>query len=409
MTLPGRCQRPQKEQALCIRRRSVLLSRATLVLGLGLSLLGFGCGSSSQLQPFQSGDPLPVAASFVDPTARLAGPVTIGARVYVAPFARIEADKGLIHIGDETDLQDNVFVQGDVFLGDRVLLAHGCTIKGPARLGATGGLTCFVGFNGEVDGGQVEPDAMVGLMARLGPGVILHSGMRILNGRNVTTQQEADDPTLGKVAVMNAADRKFLLGVLTVNLDLASGYARLQAEDPNAVRGIGPDPITPLHPEQFLPVLGGQPFADPFFRNRIVGEITMADAAGVLSSLMSDRDSLRADEGGPFSFGSNNRFDNEVTVHALEHSQVQIGRDCRFGLHSLIHGGQDLNTVPPEVTILGDRITVGSGAVVYRTTLGDGCIIGDRALLDGGVLPSGTVVPPRAIVVSGVTQGFVEW
>src|SRR5262249_7403964 len=101
---------------------------------------------------------------FVDPTATVSANVRLGHLVYVAPFAEIKAGSSparSIKIGNESDVQDSCVVTaeaGAVTLGDKVLVAHGGTIKGPASIGVTGrcpeGVSCpsFVVFIAEVAG-----------------------------------------------------------------------------------------------------------------------------------------------------------------------------------------------------------------------------------------------------------------
>ncbi len=128
-------------------------------------------------------------ASFLDPIVTVVSPwrVRLAEHVYVGPFARLLAGKGRIRIGTESNVQDNVRVFGavrkrdaselralrrlrlapdsGVKTGERVIVAHGSTVKGPARLGVgpvkqvpddMGGTVpdsgVFVSFGAEVDG-----------------------------------------------------------------------------------------------------------------------------------------------------------------------------------------------------------------------------------------------------------------
>lgn len=376
------------------------------------ALLLAGCGSPSNFNNLTGGNlssgPAP-EASFTDPTVQTSNLVVVGGGVYIAPFARL----GAVSIGDHSDIQDNATVDADgsrpVKLGYQTILAHGCTVVGPANLGSPTGDPTFVGFNARVEQANMEPNSMVSARARLGPGLVLHSGKKILPGRNVTTQAEADDPTMGKVTPVTPDDVKFMQGVLTVNLDLAHGYSQLVQLEPQAVRGIGPDPTTPIHPEHVLPSFNGRPIELSSFPNRIIGDITIGDPLDLFASMASGRDSLRADEGGPFTFGTGLSLEAEVTVHALEHSSILVGRDCHLGLHSVLHGGEDLNAPTPQTTTLGNNIQVGAGAVVFRSTLGDNCLIGAGALVDSCQLAAGTVVPANAILINNVNQGTITW
>lgn len=369
-----------------------------------VTLMLYGCGGDPVPTPETTAPPIP--ESFVDPTASLDGQVTFGRLVYIAPFAEV---RGLVSIGDDTNIQDNVLVEGQVSLGDNVILAHNCRVTGPARVGQIGGAPCFVGFKALVEGGTVEPDAMVGIMARLGPGVTLHSGMRILAGKNVTTQQEADQVELGKVVPVSDGDRHFMEDVLLVNRDLAVGYAGLQAADPNSVRGISADPSTPIDVATFKPVLAGIPVLDPTFRNRIIGDLFSDDTVDQLSLAMGNRDSIRADEGGPFHLGHLVQMGEQVTYHALEHSELTVGDNFRVGDHTLIHGGADIGNVPKDRTRIGSNVTVGAGSVVFRSDIGDECVIGSGTLVEGCQLAPGTVVPDKTILINNQNLGSVEW
>lgn len=370
-----------------------------------ISIVLAGCGGDAVSPPATTVAPVP--DSFVDPTASLDGEVSYGHQVFIAPFVQVQ---GRVEIGDDTNLQDNATVTGPTALGDNVVLAHGCTVTGPARVGAPGGLACFIGFNGLVEGAIMEPDTMVSALARLGPGVTLHSGFKILPGKSVSTQQEADNPALGKVGVVTDADRVFMHEVLLVNQDLAVGYAQKNASDPQGVRGIGSDPPTALDLAEGTPTLAGTPTLDPTFRNRIVGPVFLADALDQLSLAMGNRDSIRADEGGPFEFGPLGQIGDEVTFHALAHSELVVGTGLRVGQHAVIHGGEVLlANDPPEVTHIANNVTVGPRAVLFRSDVGDDCIIGEGALVDGCQLAPGTEVPAKTILIQNQNLGNVEW
>jgi acetyltransferase-like isoleucine patch superfamily enzyme len=64
---------------------------------------------------------------------------------------------------------------------------------------------------------------------------------------------------------------------------------------------------------------------------------------------------------------------------------------------------------PEEQTVVGDRVHLGDGSVVFRSTIGDGGRIGDRSAVVGTDLPAGTVVPPDTIVLNGEVFSAVEW
>ena len=51
---------------------------------------------------------------------------------------------------------------------------------------------------GYVDNATIEPDAMITHLVRVSPGIVIHSGMKVLPGKPIKPQREADDTTLGK-------------------------------------------------------------------------------------------------------------------------------------------------------------------------------------------------------------------
>lgn len=353
-------------------------------------------------------------ASFIDPSARIPAParVTIGCRSYVAPFVSLDASRGTISIGDETDIQDNAAISGGrVVLGDRVIIAHGATIRGPGRIGARGGKAAFIGFNAYIDAATVEPDAFVGHLARIAPGVVIHAGTKVLPGKFVRTQGEADSAALGKVTTVSDADREFMAGVLHVNTAFATGYAALFHDAPTQVRGVGRDPgHSDFNHEADVPTFAGKAESHPELSGvRIIGGVTLDDAFSALRSKVGRNVAIRADEGEHFHIGVIGRMGDRVTFHALEHTDLEIGAHDVFGSHVVVHGGPDDGATPHEVTQVGDDVTVKEWAVVFRSKVGKGCVIGAHAYVDGSHLAPGTVVPDRAIMIKDRIVGYVEW
>ena len=196
--------------------------------------------------------------AFVIPTARLVNRtfITLGNLVYVAPFASLKAGGILqpVRIGNESNVQDSVVVNattGGILIGDKVILAHGATVKGAAAIGMTGRCppahpaicASFVGFNAVVNGAIVQKDAMVSALARVAPGVTIPSGRKVLSGANVT----ANSQVAAKSVAVTEADRLFMDGVIEVNREFAVAYTELAAVEPAAVRGISVNPATPFN------------------------------------------------------------------------------------------------------------------------------------------------------------------
>jgi len=384
--------------------------------------------------------------SFVDPTVEVvnAEDISLARKVYVGPFARLlaEASAG-IEIGEESNLQDNVTVQAraprdaqgsaavaalglgendGVEVAERVILAHGSTVKGPAKIGIGGGditpdpdadQEVFLSFGSEVDGAILQRNTGVSALGRVGPGVTLHSGFIVLPGKNVTTQAEADDPALGKVRLLTEADVAFNEAVIEVNTAFAREYPRLHDQNPSAVRGISPDPGgTGFNAERNLPVLGGVATEAPDFRNRIIGEVALANTLAELEGLMGNRVAIRADEGEPFTIGTITSMGSDVIFHALEETPIQIGNDVTYGNRVIIHGGgrQPLEGGgSDEPTIIEDGVVLRDQAVVFRSLIGSGSTIGVKSAMVNTDVAPGTTIPDRTIYVNNALFGAVEW
>ena len=387
--------------------------------GHGAAAGGSASSSCSSLSSLKGEGPVfpetagPGFASFVDPSARVEvrDRVMIGCRSFVAPFAALDGSLGPIAVGDETNIQDNVLISGKlVVLGDRVSIAHGATLVGPVAVGARGGKAAFVGFNSYVDGAMIEPDAMVTHLVKVSPGIIIRSGTKVLPGKWIKTQEEADNPALGKVTQVSDADRAFMAGVLHVNTSFASGYTDLFNSAPAAVRGVGRDPgHSDFNHEADLPRFAGKSEARPDAHVRVIGGVDVADSLDVLEAKAGRNVSIRADEGEHFHLGRVGRLQDRVTFHALEHSDIEVGDNDAFGYHVVVHGGPDDGSDPHELTRIDDDVTVKDWAVVFRSKVGKGVVIGTRAYVDGSHLAPGTVVPDRAIMVKDKIIGYVEW
>jgi carbonic anhydrase/acetyltransferase-like protein (isoleucine patch superfamily) len=396
-------------------------------------------------------------ATFIDPTATMIGAnhIHFGEKSFVAPFATLNAIWGEIHIGEETNVQDNVSIRAapnaTVELGDKVIIAHNATVFAHAgadiHIGSTGpnAKPAFVGFNSVIDGANIEEDAMVTHLARVAPGITIHSGKKVLPGMFIRTQAEADNVALGKVATVTAADRAFMDGVIEVNVGFAQGYTELyRAHGLAAIQGIGPDADTLFNPGENHPTLNlhGTAHSDvsvPSFRNRIIGDVGLAQGFHQLRQVMGNYDSIRADEGDDaptahahaFDIGMIRSMGDRVTMHALEHTGIAIGNNVRYGFHVLVHGGEDSGNAPAtDTTRIGDNVTIGDWAVAFRSTIGNGINIGAHAYVDGSQLYVkdgnvyadtnadgigdklmffGAAVPSRAIIIDNVYLGQVQW
>ncbi len=386
-------------------------------------------------------DAVPEQTSFVDPTVTIEGEVVVGRGVYVAPFAQLIASReSPISIGPNSNVQDHVLITAayqsspartarlaaagldpseGIVVGGRCILAHGCTVKGPARIGVmngdsdllTGDQAVILGFGSQVDGAILEGGSGVSILGRVGPGVRLRRGFFVLPGKNVLTQDEADDPELGKARLGIEADQAFNDGVLRVNQLLALTYTELCGHDPNTVSGISVNPgHASFNPDRNIPTFAGEPITQPGFRNRIIGAAHFADSLSHLGEVMGNQVSIRADEGGPFEFGTVVAMRSGVVAHALENSEILAGNGVSYGQGMLVHGGDRRTAEGDRVsTVIEDDVTLGSYSVVFRSLVGRGSRIGHKSAVIDTTLPAGSVVPARTVYLNEARYGRVEW
>lgn len=411
-----------------------------------------GCRPTTANRPVCPAEAEASLASFLDPTAVLQRPdqIVLRPQVYVAPFAELDARGGPIRIGRSSNVQDNVRVIADggapseaiaragltrgagVRIGVRVIMAHGSTVKGPARLGlgpviqvpdGHGGTTedsgVFISFSAEVDGAVVERDSGLSALSRVGPGVRLKSGRIVLPGKDVLTQRQADDPRLGFVRPVTEADREFNHAVVEVNRGLAREYTELARDGLSNVRGINVDPGgNEFDEERDLPrvesdLCTGPEARDPAFRNRIIGDSCFEDTRAALDAKMGRGISIRADEGGPFGIGTIESMGDRVIFHALEGSDLRVGDRVTYGDRVVVHGGGRPQFNPTTglaaPTIIGNDVVLGDQSIVFRSLVRNSAVLGRRSLVVGSELEVGQRIPPRTVYVNDEVAGRVEW
>jgi carbon dioxide concentrating mechanism protein CcmM len=147
--------------------------------------------------------------------------------------------------------------------------------------------------------------------------------------------------------------------------------------------------VTSFNPGQVTPEVEQGQLADSV---RVVGDVRLGTGARI-----GERSAIRADEGIPITIGADARIGDRVTFHALEHTELTVGDDFSAGDDAVVHG-------PLEV---GDGVTVGRAAVVFRAIVGDRVEIGDGAVIAGPggdeltlEVPSGTVIPDGRVVTA---------
>ncbi len=326
--------------------------------------LGVPVRPNSPVLPFAS----PVAAAtFIDPSDTIIGGnrIRVRQRDYIAPNVTLNASKGSILIGSSTTIQDNATLianpQGQsqspgIFVGDNVVIGDGAVIKGPAAIGARGGAATSIGPNAQIDGAIIEPGAFVGALARVGPGVVVPAGYRVLPGASVTDDAQASDPSLGRVVKVTSTDTSPANASREIanSTALAGGYATLfhgNAATGGAASG-GPVPSAVASGSSIFfgalnTVLGAssepgsksvafepasgtptflssdgtqQPIAINHaysFPARFIGGISVLDQGPhqVIPAL-GKHDTIRADEGQPIKIGSIAHLGNGVSIHS---------------------------------------------------------------------------------------------
>ncbi|WP_435011502.1 carbonic anhydrase/acetyltransferase [Tundrisphaera lichenicola] len=307
-------------------------------------------------------------ASFIDPTVNvIAGNrASVGQKDFIAPFVTLDASRGVIKIGSSTTIQDNARLIANpsgrsgltgILVGDNVVVGDGAIVRGPSSIGRIGGEPTSIGANARIIGAIIEPGAFVGALARVGPGVTVPSGFRVLPGASVTTNAQASDPSLGRVVRVTPSDSfaSTTTKVIAANSALAIGYATLfhgnSATGGTSSIGPIPGPIlasgsgiyfgalnnilgassepgsknVPFEPTAGTPLFAsadGSSLASLDqntsyrFPARVIGQVTFGQTAGKVQSALGQGVSIRADEGQPFTFRAIAKLGNNVSIHS---------------------------------------------------------------------------------------------
>lgn len=386
------------------------------------------------------------AATYIDPSARIANgyAVIVSQQSFIGPYAALDAHAGIIKIGAGTAILDNASITAnparskarpvpEVIIGNQVQVGYGATILGPAQIGGfdAAAKPTSIGPGAVIDGATIEPGAFVGALARVGPGVTVPNGMKILPGANVTNSAEAADPTLGKAAPVTADDVAELGRTLPANLQLGVGYSTLyQGQsrtgaspgipagvsgvfngDLSQVTGSGPQPgpastnfLPPgTKPKYPTPHRGLVQARFPDFPARVTGGARFDQRARNIAEAVGRGNSFRADQGQPIAFGSINKTGAGVTINSPDGGKLDIGQRFTAGPGAVILGGAAGTT-----STLGDDVAIASGAVVAGSSLGSGSTVGELAYLLNSTFPDGTHIPSRAIYIDNVLVGYVS-
>jgi carbonic anhydrase/acetyltransferase-like protein (isoleucine patch superfamily) len=348
---------------------------------------------------------------------------------------------GFIKIGNNSAVLDNATIQANpahatgspgVFIGNSTIVSLGATVQGPATVGSLAPTTAptYVGPNALIDGATIEPGAYVSGMARVGPGVIVPTGIKVLPGVNVTITAQASNPALGFVVPMSANDVAAVKRLVSWNAQLAAGYSNLYQGnsatgaspgtstknvfngDLATVEGAGPEP-GPSNGANFEPSSASPQFPSPRgtllpgnffnFRARSTGAVNFHARAYQVAHHLGYGNAIRGDGGQPVKFAGYPTTGNHVSINAPAGNTVTIGTSLQAGTGAVLVADFANNLV------LGNNDNIGAGAVVSGSTLGDNVTIGPRAYVSDSNLPSGAVVPGGVIMVNNKITGKVQW
>ena len=319
-----------------------------------------------------------VNGSFVHPLVEVYGDVRIGHRSFVASNTILyAAAERLVSLGDENNCQDNAYVlarQRDVTFGDMVSIAHQAVIEN-----STVGDFTFFGFRSRTRNAVVGAGAMI-MHNTVVENVTIPANRITPLGARITTQAAAD-----ALPELTEANDEFKHEVQEVNLEFVDGYSQISPHGPpDALEGIGPNPITSWNPTAIAPQIGsGAVFAEFV---RVVGDVRLGD-----DSRVGQRTALRADEGTPIVIGRHARIQSRVTFHALKGTRVDVGDNAQIGNGNVIHG-------PVR---LGHNVTTEDDCVVFRAVVEDNVTIRAGATIAGDfTLRQGTIVPEGAVVTT---------
>jgi carbonic anhydrase len=188
--------------------------------------------------------------AYLDPLALVIGDCEIGRLALVAPFAVCRGDEGTpIHIGDYSNMQDGVILHAlettshgknmddrrysaegsllkgngsefkngfAIYVGDKVSLAHGVQVHGPAYIGND----TFVGMKSFIFNGKIGKRVAVGVSSTITGGVTIPDNKFVPPGTIITTQAQAD----ALPSRVGSPYEKINSAVLHVNQELAKGY-----------------------------------------------------------------------------------------------------------------------------------------------------------------------------------------
>ena len=412
-------------------------------------------------------------ATFIDPSVFVinGAHTVVGTKTYVGPHATLNSRTGFIKIGTGSAVLDNASIVSNptgakhfptsVIIGDKVQIDYGARVYGPSTIGAFGASSANteIGPNAQIDGATITPGAIVGALARVGPGVTVPTGVYVLPGMNVTTDAEASNPSLGMVEKIPAAVSSALSTSLTRDAQLAAGYTNLYQGnsatganpgttsttvnngDLAAVTGAsaepGPSTSTATTNIGFetagtLPSFPGKtgalfPNSLPNINARVIGDVRFYQRAKTVNYNLTHSDAIQADQGQPIFFANAPLTGSNVTITSpggyttstttttttngttTSTTTSKLAGAVGVGFNFIAESGADILGGTNNGYSIGNNVTVDADAVVSNSSLGDNVTIGPKAYVSNSSIPAGTVIPAGAIVVNGKITGSVQW
>ncbi len=328
------------------------------------------------------------SSSFVSPLVELFGDVSVGEKSFIASNTILSAEPGTkICIGNDTNLQDNINMIAvpnapapvspcsakSTSTRNKVSIAHQAIIKN-SQLGNF----TFIGFRARVTNSTLEDGVFV-LHGATISNVRIPKNRIVPIGAKITTQAQAD-----ALKPKAEANSKFQNEVLEVNEEFAEHYNEVyQEKGYSGVSGVSAAPKTSWNPKPVAPTIGKNIRLDEFAR--IVGDVRIGD-----NGVVGQRTSIRADEGAPIIIGSNAKIEDRVTFHALKGTNIKIGNNLNTEDNIVFHG-------PLEV---GNNLTIGDDAVLFKSKVGNNVTIGEGAIVVDVTLGDRAVVPVNALITT---------
>ena len=132
------------------------------------------------IRPYQGKTPRIARSAYIDATATIIGDIVIGERSSVWPNVSMRGDVNYIHIGNDTNIQDNSVFHADdgeyfCVIGNRVTVGHSAVLHG-----------C-----------QVEDEALIPISAiilngaKIGRGAVIAAGALVPEGMQVPANMMA--------------------------------------------------------------------------------------------------------------------------------------------------------------------------------------------------------------------------